>query len=172
MTTSVDALGLARPARGRRGAGAALGLSLLAVAVVAGLGAWANAGAVDGWYELADKPAGTPPGWVFGPVWTTLYLAMAVAAWLIWRAGHGRATRIALGLYGTQLILNAAWSPVFFAAEALAGGVVVILLLDVALTATIVAFARLHRGAALLLAPYLAWVFYATYLTIGITALN
>ncbi len=147
-------------------------LSLLLVAAVAVSGAVINAGEVDGWYASADKPVGTPPGWVFGPVWTTLYAAMAVAAWLVWRSAGFRRARTALSLYALQLALNAGWTPVFFGAEWLVAGLVVIVLLDLAIVATAWAFRRHSRVAALLLVPYLAWSLYATYLNAGIAALN
>lgn len=147
-------------------------LSLVLVAAVATSGALINAGAVDGWYAEADKPPGTPPGWVFGPVWTTLYAAMAVAAWLVWRAHGSRAARGALGLYAGQLALNAAWTPVFFGAEQLVGGLAVIIALDLTIAATVMAFRRHSRTAAVLLVPYLTWALYATYLNAGIAVLN
>ncbi|MGQ0843345.1 MAG: TspO/MBR family protein [Sporichthyaceae bacterium] len=168
MTTSSSTA----PARGRALAPAALIVSLLLVAAAAGLGIWANSGAIDGWYAAADKPAGTPPGWVFGPVWTALYTAMAVAAWLVWRTPAGPDRSRGLQWYAVQLAVNAAWSPVFFGAEALWAGVGVILALDVAVLSTILAFRRVHAVAWTLLVPYLAWVSYATYLSIGIAAAN
>lgn len=143
---------------------------LLLNAVVAFGGSLASTSGVDGWYADADKPAWTPPNWVFGPVWTVLYVVMAVAAWLIWRR-HGRAATTALVLYGVQLALNAAWTPVFFGAEQLGLGLAIILALEVALVATIVAFHRLTPWVAWLLGPYLAWVLYATTLNAGLAAL-
>lgn len=143
---------------------------LLLNALVAFGGGLASTSGVDGWYADADKPAWTPPNWVFGPVWTVLYAVMAVAAWLIWRR-HGRAATTALVLYGVQLALNAAWTPVFFGAEQLGLGLAIILALEVALVATIVAFHRLTPWVAWLLGPYLAWVLYATTLNAGLAAL-
>ncbi|GEL45006.1 tryptophan-rich sensory protein [Cellulomonas hominis] len=146
------------------------GLLLLNAAVAWG-GSLASASGVDGWYADADKPAWTPPSWVFGPVWTVLYAVMAVAAWLIWRRHGFRAARTALVLYGVQLALNATWTPVFFGAERLGAGLAIILALEVALVATIVAFHRLTPWVAWLLGPYLAWVLYATTLNAGLAAI-
>lgn len=147
-------------------------VGLLAVnAVVAAGGGLASASGVDGWYAAADKPAWTPPDWVFGPVWTVLYVLMAVAAWLLWRRHGARAARTALVLYGVQLALNAAWTPVFFGAQQLGAGLAIILALEVALVATVVAFHRLSPAVAWLLGPYLAWVLYATTLNAGVLAL-
>ncbi len=136
---------------------------------------------VSGWYLSLNRPPGTPPNWLFGPVWTVLYVMMGVAAWLVWR----RATQVAetsptaasqymrlLRLWGWQLLLNAAWTPVFFGLHRLAMAQAVILLLLAALVATIAAFARVHRQAAALMLPYLGWTCYATYLNAGFLWLN
>ncbi len=139
---------------------------LAACAVVAGLGAWANAGETTGWYADAEKPPWNPPSWVFGPVWSVLYAAMAVAAWLVWRRGGD------LTLWWVQLVLNLAWSPVFFTLELLWPGLAVILALDVLVALTLWRFRRSSTTAAWLMAPYLAWVLYATTLNGAIAVLN
>lgn len=147
-------------------------LGLLAVnAVVAVVGSLASTSGVDGWYQDAAKPSWTPPDWLFGPVWTGLYVLMAVAAWWVWRDVETRAARLPLVLYGVQLVLNAVWTPVFFGAQALVPGLLVILALELALVATVVAFHRVLPRAAWLLAPYLVWVLYATTLNAGVAAL-
>ena len=126
-----------------------------------------------GWYDQLQKPFFTPPPWLFGPVWTVLYLLMGVAAFLIWQKGlHVRAVRIALAWFLAQLVLNAAWTPVFFGARRLGLSVVVILLLWLALVGTIRQFRRLSRVAALLLCPYLLWVSFAAVLNVSIWILN
>ncbi|GIG24263.1 TspO/MBR family protein [Cellulomonas denverensis] len=147
-------------------------LLLVINALVAGGGSIASTSGVHGWYADAAKPDWIPPNWVFAPVWTVLYVLMAVAAWWVWRDVPGRAARLPLVLYGVQLALNAAWTPVFFGAELLGPGLVIILLLEVALVATIVAFHRVHPRAAWLLGPYLAWALYATTLNAAVAALN
>ncbi|MES1944674.1 TspO/MBR family protein [Salinisphaera sp. PC39] len=123
------------------------------------------------WYAGLVKPPGTPPDWLFPVAWTTLYTLMAVAAWLVWRAA-GPGGRGALTLFGVQLALNAVWTPVVFGAHALAAGLGVIVLLWLALAATIRAFGELRPAAAWLLAPYLAWVTYAGYLNAGLLFFN
>lgn len=151
----------------------ALACSLLAVAGVAAVGRlWTDTD--DGsWYGELDKPAWTPPGATFGIVWTVLYLLMALAAWHVFRAGPARAdVRTALVLYGIQLVLNLGWTAVFFAAERPGWAVAEILVLLAALVATIAAFRRVSTVAAVMLVPYLAWVAYATALTVGIAVLN
>ena len=125
------------------------------------------------WYRELAKPSFQPPGWVFGPVWTLLYALMGIAAWRVWRLGVERpGVGRALGLFAVQLLLNAAWSPIFFGAHAIGPALAVLAALWLTLLATIVAFRPLDRIAALLLAPYLAWVTFATVLNASILALN
>lgn len=122
-----------------------------------------------GWYESLNQPAGTPPDVAFPIAWTLLYIAMAVAAWRVWRsAGVGAA----LGMFALQLVLNALWMPVAFGAQALGWAMLIIVALWIALTATLAAFWRADRLAGVLLAPYLAWVSYAVYLNAGLLWLN
>ncbi len=116
------------------------------------------------WYRELARPSWAPPGWVFGPVWLTLYTMMGVAAWRVWRTPSGPARSRALGWFAAQLALNAAWTPVFFGLRSLGGGLVVIGLLVVAIAGTIRAFRVVAPRAAWLLAPYLAWVLFATAL--------
>lgn len=125
------------------------------------------------WYQMLDKPAFTPPGWLFGPVWVLLYTLMGVAAYLVWRQGWQRhVVRIALGVFAAQLLLNALWTPVFFAAHWLGVAFVVIVLLAAAIALTMVRFFPLSRAAAWLLAPYLAWVVFAAVLNGSIWWIN
>lgn len=116
------------------------------------------------WYRELPRPSWAPPGWVFGPVWVTLYTMMGVAAWLVWRRPSSGFRTAALVWFAVQLALNAAWTPVFFGARSLAGGLAVIVALLAAIVMTMVRFARVSRPAAWLLAPYLAWVAFATCL--------
>lgn len=124
------------------------------------------------WYAGLEKPAWTPPGWVFGPVWTTLYTLMGVAAWLVWRRNGSPGARVALGLFLVQLALNAAWTPLFFGAHAMLGAFVCIALLWIAVAATLVAFWRQTHAAGLLLVPYLAWLTLASALNFALWRLN
>lgn len=121
------------------------------------------------WYALLPHPVGTPPNAVFGPVWTGLYILMAVAAWRVWLRP---ASRRALSLWGWQLAANAAWSPVFFALHRPGVALGIIAVLNVLIAATIAAFRRIDRIATLLMAPYLAWTLYAAYLNAGFWWLN
>lgn len=116
-------------------------------------------------YSGLVKPAWAPPGWLFGPVWTTLYIMMGVAAWLVWRRAGWSGAAVALSLFLAQLVCNALWSWIFFAWRSGALAFAEILLLAALIIATMLAFARVRTAAALLLLPYLAWVVFATALT-------
>lgn len=131
---------------------------LLAAFAAAALGAVASVEAPQ-FYAQLSKPSWAPPGWLFGPVWSVLYLLMAVAAWLVWRASTANQT--ALVLFVVQLVVNALWSWLFFAWHLGGLATAEIMLLWLLLLATLVAFWRVSRAAALLMLPYLAWVSFA-----------
>jgi len=152
---------------------ALIGFVGMALLVWAANGA-VTAGSVRGWYASLIAPPGTPPNWLFAPVWTALYPTMGVAAWLVWRridVGAER-KRTALRCWGWQLLVNALWSPAFFGLHRLDASLVIVAALFTAVALTTFLFARLQRGAALLMAPYLAWVGYAAYLNAGFWWLN
>lgn len=127
---------------------------------------------VGGWYGSLAKPSWNPPSWVFGPVWTLLYILMAVAAWLVWREGGWKAQKQALGLYLLQWLLNALWTPIFFGMQRPGLAFAELVLLDVALLGTLAAFWRVKRFAGLLLVPYVLWVCFASVLNFTIWRLN
>lgn len=131
-----------------------------AAAAVGGLG---SATAGDFYGELL-RPDWAPPGWLFGPVWTTLYASMAVAAWLVWRTAPASTVRFALGLFLVQLAVNALWSWLFFAWRLGGWAFAEVVLLWVLIAGTVVAFWRIKPLAGLLLLPYLAWVGFAAVL--------
>jgi translocator protein len=124
-----------------------------------------------GWYLSLTRPPGTPPSWVFGPVWTVLYIMMGTAAWLVWRRVTGTQWRV-MRLWGWQLLLNAAWSPAFFGLHSPALGLCVVLALLALIGLTILAFRRIDPIAAALMLPYALWTCYATYLNAGFVLLN
>lgn len=145
----------------------------IAVCLAAGgLGAIATTPEIDGWYRTIEKPTWTPPGYLFGPVWTTLYIMMAIAAWLIWRKAGTKAAAIPLTLFGVQLMLNVAWSWIFFGLHQPGWAFAEIILLWFAITATTVVFFRKQKVAGLLMIPYLAWVSFAGVLNFAIWQLN
>ncbi|NMD56190.1 MULTISPECIES: TspO/MBR family protein [Tsukamurella] len=148
----------------------ALLVSLSAVAVVALLGGLASADAAADYAKLA-QPSWAPPSWLFGPAWGVLYLLMAVAAWLVWRADPSPRNR-AIQVYAVQLLVNLSWSPLFFGLELRGVALAVILLLDVLVVVTIVLFWRVRRSAAVLLLPYLGWILFATALNYAVWSLN
>lgn len=156
----------------------ALGLFVALCLGVGALGGWATSQSVTTWYVGLTKPEWTPPGWVFGPAWTTLYILMAVSAWRIWRGSnsgdsgwHGPAKR-ALTLWLVQLALNLCWSFSFFAAQSPALGLVNIVALWLTIAATLAAFFQRDTIAGWLMVPYIAWVSFATALNFAIWQLN
>ncbi|MCW1922412.1 tryptophan-rich sensory protein [Luteolibacter arcticus] len=148
-------------------------LSIVVMEILGGVGGFVTASSIGSWYAALERPPGTPPNAVFGPVWTVLYAFMGIAFALVWhRAPAGPAKRTALTAFFIQLLLNLVWTPIFFGAHQLAAALVVIALLIVAIIVTIVRFRPLDRLAAALLVPYLLWVCYATYLNAGFFVLN
>jgi benzodiazapine receptor len=124
------------------------------------------------WYAGLVKPVLTPPAWVFGPVWTLLYLMMAIAAWLVWRTLGVYGALIPLGLFLGQLALNALWSYLFFGLQRPGLALLDIVALWLGILATLVTFWRAYAPAGLLLLPYLFWVSFATYLNFQFWRLN
>ncbi|MBP2648148.1 MAG: TspO and like protein [Gemmatimonadetes bacterium] len=160
--------------RARRGAGTLEGPSILGllgwIAITAGaasIGGMAAANSRE-FYASLQRPEWAPPGSVFGPVWTVLYLTMAVAAWLVWRARSYVGARVAIGLFLVQLCLNILWTWLFFAWHQGALALADIVLLWVAVAMTINMFWRVRALAGALLVPYLAWVSFATALTYAV----
>ncbi|EAU41083.1 tryptophan-rich sensory protein [Fulvimarina pelagi HTCC2506] len=121
-----------------------------------------------GWYAALEKPGFNPPNWVFGPVWTTLYILIGIAGWRVWRIGD----QPLQGLWWTQLILNFAWTPIFFAAQQLLVAFGVILALDAMIVVFVVNAWRNERIAALLFLPYALWTSYATILNVSLWWMN
>jgi tryptophan-rich sensory protein len=149
-----------------------LGLFLALVGATAWLGTQVTLPSL-GWYATLAKPGFTPPDRVFGPVWTVLYVLMAVAAWRVWKAeANPSSSRRALAMFLAQLALNALWSPVFFGARRPDVAFVLIVMLLGALCVTLLQFFRVDRLAGWLLAPYLLWIAYAAVLNGAIVLLN
>ena len=127
---------------------------------------------LDDWYASLRKPTWTPPNWIFGPVWSVLYVSMAVAAWVVWRKRQSVAVVVPLSLFMVQLALNLGWSVVFFGLQNPDGACIEIVLLWAAIVATLVAFWRVTATAGWLLVPYLGWVTFAVALNFAIWQLN
>jgi benzodiazapine receptor len=145
---------------------------LAMVGAVALVGSWVTLPKIPTWYAGLAKPSFTPPNALFGPVWTILYMMMAVAVWRVGAAADATARTRAVALFVFQLALNAIWSPVFFGLEAPRLGLAVIVALLVSLAGALTEFWKIDRLAGLLLAPYLFWICYATALNIAIVFLN
>lgn len=148
-------------------------LGLVVSLVAAFSAAWFGARFGPGdWYAGLAKPTWNPPNWIFGPVWTLLYTLMAVAAWRVWRKAGFKNAGPALALHAGQLLLNAAWSWLFFGLHRMDLAFAEILVLWAAILATALAFRRHDRVAAWLMAPYLAWVSFAAVLNFTLWRMN
>lgn len=148
-----------------------LAVSIGAVAAVSAIGGLAGQSSAEDYGRL-QQPSFAPPSWVFGPVWTVLYALMAVAAWLVWRSGPSPETRRALTLYAVQLVLNAAWTPLFFGLGWRGVAFFELSVLMVVLIATVLMFWRLSRPAGAMLVPYLLWSAFAWALNFAVWQLN
>jgi translocator protein len=153
---------------------AALAASVALCFTAAAIGSVAVTRTIETWYVALHKPSWNPPNWLFAPVWTTLYLLMAISAWLIWRNRDASPTqaRLALWLFLIQLALNAAWSWIFFAFMLPGAALVEIVVLWIVILATIIAAWPISRTASLLLVPYLGWVTFASVLNATLWRLN
>lgn len=149
-----------------------LAVAVVGTEAVGAASALAAGGDFRSYFLALRKPPLTPPPSAFGPAWTTLYLLMGVAAWLVWRRGIDEQSALALGIFAAQLVLNALWSVVFFGGHRLGWALLEIALLWLAILATIIAFWRVRPLAGALLLPYFAWVSFATYLNAGVWRLN
>lgn len=136
------------------------------------IGSLATMPNIPNWYAALEKPLLIPPNSVFGPVWTLLYLLIGTSLFLIWTNKTKKSKTAAYLFFAAQMVLNTLWSLVFFGLRSPEAGIVIILLLIGAIIGTIVFFGRISKPAAYLLIPYLLWVSFATYLTIGVAVLN
>ncbi|MEN9524952.1 MAG: hypothetical protein RLZZ256_336 [Bacteroidota bacterium] len=147
-------------------------LSLIIPLAVGGISGFFTVSAIPGWYQTIQKPSWNPPNWVFGPVWTTLYVLMGIAMYLIWTQPRTEQRQRALYLNATQLILNFFWSLIFFNLHAIGWALIEIIILWVVIVQTMFAYDRVYKPAAWLLLPYIVWVTFATILNGTIWWLN
>ena len=128
---------------------------------------------IDTWYQTIEKPTWQPPNWVFGPVWTLLYILMGVALYLVWRSNASPGQkRAAIILWVIQLVFNFFWSYIFFRQHQIDWALGEIIVLWFFIVLTIFSFSRISKLSAWLLVPYISWVSFATYLTYTIYQLN
>lgn len=146
-------------------------ISLAIPQLVGGLGAFFTITSVESWYSTLVKPSWNPPSWLFGPVWTLLYILMGIVCYLIWKSDHPQKKAL-LKLYFIQLVLNALWSPAFFGMHSPLFGLIVIVPLWMAIMLCIFKFKSLSTLASGLMVPYLLWVTFATALNTAILVLN
>ncbi len=158
----------------RRTAGGPLSAAgfIVVTMAVGGSGAAATASNLSTWYAALRKPPFNPPNAVFGPVWTVLYISMAIAAWRVWRSAPPAPRRTALVLYGVQLVLNFLWSVIFFGLRQPGAAFAEVLVLFAAVMATGAAFWRQDRWAGVIMVPYAAWVAFAGVLNLAVWRLN
>jgi tryptophan-rich sensory protein len=147
-------------------------LFLAACLAVSGIGGAITATSVGTWYQGLEKPSFNPPDWVFAPVWTALYVMMAIAGWRVWRRARFEARRKALTLFVVQLGLNLIWSLLFFGLQRIDLALMEIVILLFAIIANTAVFWRLDRAAGALFVPYVLWVAYATALNASLWRLN
>ena len=148
-------------------------IAIIVPQLAGAIGAFFTTPNIPTWYAGITKPALNPPAWIFAPVWTTLFILMGIAAFLVWRKGlNHRNVRIALGIFIGQLVLNTLWSIIFFGLHSPGGALVVVILLWLAILATIIAFAKISKASAYLLVPYILWVSFASYLNLMLWILN
>ena len=148
-------------------------VAVVAIELLGGLSGWiSNSGYGNGWFDALNKPFFMPPGWTFGVVWPILYALLGVAVAMILAEPPSDRRRLALILFFAQLVLNFAWSPIFFAAHDIGLAKWVIFLMAILAAAAAGQFLRIRKAAGLLLIPYLAWLVFAATLNITIEALN
>ena len=141
------------------------------MATLGGLGGLVTASSIQSWFAILNHPPGRPPNWVFGPVWTVLYLMIGASFALIWhrrKLGWNKPTLF----FSAQLLFNLSWTPVFFGLHQIGIALVIIILMSIFIVLTIRELLKFSKPTALLLVPYLLWVSFATYLNAGYALLN
>ncbi|MEI6222335.1 MAG: TspO/MBR family protein [bacterium] len=148
-------------------------ISVFICLLAGGIGSVFTTPSIPTWYAGLQKPWFNPPNWIFGPVWTVLYVLMGIAAYLIWQKGWKKAeVQVALAVFGLQLVLNTVWSIVFFGVHSLGGAFIFVVMLWLSILASIILFWRQVKIAAIILLPYIAWVSFAGFLNWVVWGLN
>ena len=152
-----------------------IGPLLLAILIPVAVGAisgFFTASSVDGWFTTLQKPSFNPPNWLFGPVWTSLYILMGIASWMVWKQPASVQRTKALRLYGVQLFFNFCWSLIFFYLHQPGWAFLEIIILWLLILLTIFSFSRVQKTSPWLLVPYISWVSFASILNYAIWNLN
>lgn len=148
-------------------------ISILIVGIVAYLSSLANINSIPTWYESLAKPSFNPPNWIFGPVWTILYLMIGIALFLVWASKIKPQKKTTVyWVFGIQLFLNGIWSLIFFGAHQIFLALIVIALLWISIILNMLAFYKISKASAYLLVPYWLWVSFASVLNFSIWMLN
>lgn len=148
-------------------------ISIVASFAAGGIGSLFTFKTIPTWYQGLKKPPYTPPDWVFGPVWTALYIMMGISVFLIWQKGLAvDGATLAFTLFWIQLVINTSWSIIFFGTKSKGGGLITIIVLWLLILATIIASFQVAIWSGVLLIPYIVWVSIASYLNLGIWLLN
>jgi tryptophan-rich sensory protein len=148
-------------------------VSILIPLIVGFASSLATLGSITTFFDVLNKPSWTPPAWAFAPIWTTLYILMGIALFLVWRAGFERRdVKIAIFVFALQLILNFFWTIIFFGFKSLFGGLIEIVFLWIVILINIILFYRISKAAGILLVPYILWVTIASYLNYSVYILN
>lgn len=147
-------------------------ISLLLPQLAGGIGGIFTSRSVSTWYKTLSKPALNPPDWIFGPVWTTLFLLMGYALYLVWTSETGQNKKLAYAIFGAQLVLNTLWSIIFFGLQNPGTAFLEIGILWLAIAFNIILFYRINRWAGYFLLPYIAWVSFAASLNYSLWMLN
>ena len=150
-----------------------LAVSILSCLLAGFIGSVATMPSIPTWYAGLQKPVFNPPNWIFAPVWTTLFIMMGVAAFLIWDKGlENKKVKVSLAIFGLQLLLNVLWSILFFGLQSPLYAFIDIVMLWASILATTIYFYRISAAAAYLLIPYILWVSFASALNLSIVILN
>jgi len=148
-------------------------ISILIPLLVGAVAGYFTSSGVDGWYAVANKPSFNPPDWIFAPVWTTLYIMMGIALFLVWRSDADKTIKqTAIVLFTIQLALNFFWSFIFFTLQQTGWAFAEIILMWLMILLTIIWFGKISKPAAWLLVPYICWVSFASVLNYYICQLN
>jgi translocator protein len=148
-------------------------ISVLMVEIIGILGSFSTMSSIPNWYAALTKPAFNPPSWIFGPVWTILYLMIGISFYLVWTSKIKASRKIyAYWIFWIQLLLNGIWTPVFFGMHNLLGGLVIITLLWISIILNMLAFYQISKTSAYLLVPYWLWVSFASALNFSLWWLN